>query len=195
MKKSIAFLLVGLISGLSLGWWLYRPGAPKIEPPAPAIRQSDGSLILERKPDPSAKAPAEIPKGAHLERVERVVIQPRPTPVQDDNSGARDGANTRTTTICRPAEVDLSLLKMRDKTERVVASSPDGKIVGGVDIPVAPIAASPQITRWSVSALYGYDVTRARAVWGAGLSYSRGPFVVTTGAIGSTAFVGAGLKF
>lgn len=193
MKKSIAFLLVGLISGLSLGWWLYRPGAPKIGPPAPAIRQSDGSLIMERKPDPSAKAPAEIPKGAHLERVERVVIQPRPTPVEDGNSGARDVPNTRS--ICPPAEVDLSLLKMPDKTERVVASSPDGKIVGGVDIPVAPNPPGPRIHRWSVSALYGYDVTRARATLGAELTYSRGPFVVTTGAIGSTAFVGAGLKF
>jgi hypothetical protein len=193
VKKSIAFLLLGLSTGLSLGWWLYRPGAPKIEPPAPAIRQSDGSLILERKPDPSAKAPAEIPKGAHLERIERVVIQPKPTPVQGANSGALDDANPRL--ICPPAELDLSLLKMPDKTERVVASSPDGKIVGGVDIPVAPIPASTKIPRWSISALYGYDVTRARAVWGAGLSYSRGPFVVTTGAIGSTAFVGAGLKF
>ena len=193
MRKSIAFLLVGLISGLSLGWWLYRPGAPKIEPPAPAIRQSDGSLILERKPDPSAKAPAEIPKGAHLERVERVIVQPRPTPVQDRNSGVRDGANT--SSICPPAEIDLSLLKMPDKTERVVASSPDGKIVGGVDIPVAPIPATTRIARWSVSALYGYDATRARATLGAGLTYSRGPFVVTAGAIGSTTFVGAGLKF
>jgi hypothetical protein len=194
VKKSIAFLLVGLISGLSLGWWLYRPGAPKIEPPAPAIRQSDGSLILKRKPDPSAKAPAEIPKRAHLERVERVVIQPRPTPIQDGNSGAREGANMRTT-ICPPAELDLSLLKMPDKTERVVASSPDGKIVDGVDIPVAPTPASTKIPRWTISALYGYDVKRARTAWGAGLNYSRGPFVVTTGAIGSTAFVGAGLKF
>jgi len=193
VKNSIAFLVLGLISGLSLGWWLYRPGAPKIEPPAPSIRQSDGSLILERKQDPSAKAPAEIPKGAHLERIERVVIQSKPTSVQDDNSGSSDDANPPL--ICPPAELDLSLLRMPDKTERVVASSSDAKIVGGVDIPVAPIPASTKIPRWSVSALYGYDVTRARTAWGAGLSYSRGPFVVTTGAIGSTAFVGAGLKF
>jgi hypothetical protein len=193
VKKSIAFLVLGLISGLSLGWWLYRPGAPKVEPPAPAIRQSDGSLILERKPDPSAKAPAEIPKGAHLERIERVVIQPKATPVLDANSGTRDDANPRL--ICPPSELDLSLLRMPDKTERVAASSPDGKIVGGVDIPLAQIPASSRIPRWSISALYGYDLTRARATLGAELTYSRGPFVVTTGAIGSTAFVGAGLKF
>ena len=34
-----------------------------------------------------------------------------------------------------------------------------------------------------------------KSAWGVGLSYSRGPFVETAGSIGSTVFVGIGLKF
>jgi hypothetical protein len=83
VRKSLALLVVGLISGLSLGWWLYTPGAPKWEPPAPAVRQSDGSLILERKSDPTTKPPAEIPRGDKLVRVVTVEVRPKGTPVED----------------------------------------------------------------------------------------------------------------
>jgi hypothetical protein len=193
MKKSLALLLIGLISGLSLGWWLYNPGPPKWGPPAPAVRQSDGSLILERKPDPNAKAPAEIPRRSKLVRVVKVEVQPRATPVQDASSATPDGASQRL--ICPSAEVDLSLLQNSDKTERVVASSPEGAIVGGVDVPVAPLPKLPKDARWTLSALRGYDVTRAKTAWGVGLSYSRGSFLATAGAIGSTTFVGIGVKF
>ncbi len=193
MKKSLAFLMVGLISVISLGLLLYRPGPPKWEPPAPAVRQRDGSIVLERKPDPAAKALAEIPRGAKLERVVRVEVQPKAMPVQEGNSATAGGADLPS--ACPPAEVDLTLLRQPDKTERVVASSPNGTIISGLDIPVAPLPKDQRIPRWSVSALRGYDATRTRAAWGGAVSYSRGPFVGTAGAVRSVAFVGIGLKF
>ncbi len=193
MRKSLAFLLMGLISGISLGWWLYNPGPPKWESPAPAVRQWDGSLMLERKPDPTAKAPAEIPRGSKLLRVVKVEVQPKATPVQDANSGLVDGANP--SLICSPAEVDLSLVQRPDSTERVIASSPNTTILSGLDIPAAPIPNIARIPRWSASALRGYELARARASWGAEVSYSHGPFVATGGAVGTTAFVGIGLRF
>jgi hypothetical protein len=192
VTKSLAFLVVGLIGGVSLGWWLYRPGAPKWEPPAPAVRQSDGSLILQRKSDPTAKAPAQIPHGSKLLRVVRVEVQPKPTLVGDGNSATVDGTNRL---ICPPAEVDLSLLRNPDKTERFVASSPDGRVISGIDIPVAPIPPIPKIPRWSFSALRGYDLYQTRVTWGGAVSYSRGPIALTGGAIGNVLFVGAGVRF
>jgi len=67
------------------------------------------------------KAPAGIPRGGNLERVVKVEVQPKPTPAQRG-----------------PAEVDLSLFQKPDRTERVVASSPNAAILSGQDIPVAP---------------------------------------------------------
>jgi hypothetical protein len=189
MRKSLAFLVVGLISGISLGW-LYNP-APRWEPPAPAVRQSDGSLILERKSDPTAKAPAGIPRGSKLVRVVKVEVQPKPTRVQDHNSDTLDGTNVAL--ICPPAEIDLSLIRTPDNTERVVSSSPNGTILSGVDIPVAPVRIA-KIARWSVSALSGYETTRAHRALGGSIAYWRGPFLLQGGAVGSTAFVGIGLR-
>ena len=135
------------------------------------------------------KAPAEIPHGGKPVRVVRVETQPKATPIQNC-SKVGDAAAA----ICPPTKVDLSLFQRPDKAERVVASSPNGTITRGLNIPVALVPKVPRVQRWSVSALRGYDVARGKSAWGAGLSYTRGPFVGTTGAIGSTAFLGIGLK-
>jgi hypothetical protein len=192
VKKYLAVLIVGLVSGLSLGWLLYHPRAAKMETPAPEIRQSDGSLVLERKPDAAAKAPAEIPRGAKLERVVKVEIQPKPT-IALGGSSAPGGADA--VPVCPVAELDLALLRNQDNSERVVASTPNGEIISGVDIPVTPMPQVARVPRWTVSALRGYDLMRSKAAWGAGLSYARGPFVLTGGAVGSTVFIGAGIRF
>jgi hypothetical protein len=69
------------------------------------------------------------------------------TPVQGGNPCMSGDADPPA--ICPPAEVDLSLslLQESDKTERVVASSPNGAITGGLDIPVTPDPAVPKIPR------------------------------------------------
>lgn len=85
----------------------------------PSIRQADRSLILERKPNPRAKPKQSVPSGARAERVGSVTVQP-------ETAG--------------PVTVDWSLLKLTDNTRRIVASSPDGEVIGGVDVPVAVIA-------------------------------------------------------
>jgi hypothetical protein len=77
-------------------------------------------LILERKPDPNAKATAEIPPGSKLVRVVKVEVQPKATPVEEGGSGTLDGADVPL--ICPPAEVDLSLIRKSDNSERVSAN-------------------------------------------------------------------------
>lgn len=44
--------------------------------------------------------------------------------------------------------VDLSLVRMSDETRRVVASSTDGEIIGGLDIPV-DIRTQPEPKKWA----------------------------------------------
>ncbi len=179
-------IALGLILGLSLGWKLYRPAPVKPETPASAARQADGSLVLERAPD-SAPGPAPhlIPNGGREERRIRIIVKPRPvsgpvspagsppiTSVQPPSSNGTAcppcGANGL---ICPPVAVDLSLVRMPDKSRRVVASSPDGEVIGGVDIPIER-RTEPRPLKWAAGATYD-PIDRT---WGGFVNRDLGPF-------------------
>ena len=50
-----------------------------------------------------------------------------------------------------PITVDLSLVRLTDDTKRVIASSPDGEIVGGMDIPIETLAYKPRVWAAGIS--------------------------------------------
>ena len=213
----VAIAAVALIlAGFLVAWGIYRPKPAKPEPPAPAVRQADGSLELQRAPDgllpgaPGGSSPLkpaqEIPKGDKVERIVQVTVDPTVKVPSSRNAGGVSGGPATppgslelspgpySVAGCPPVTVDLTLVRAPDKTQRVIASSPNGEVVGGIDVPVQdqPI---PRIQRWTAAGLAGYDTHAGRNVFGGQVSYSRGPFVVSGGVIGGTAFVGAGLKF
>lgn len=127
----LAIALLG--AAAAAGWWLGRP-AKIVEPPAPAAAQADGSLILERAPDARAKPKQRVPRNARVERVVAVDVKPAPGALKDDRDSLR---------------VDLSLVRLPDSTRRVLASSPDGEVVGGLDIPVETAAPAPAPKKWA----------------------------------------------
>lgn len=142
----------GVASGVVLAafaWWWIAGSSPS-EPPAAAVRQGDGSLVLERKPDAKAKPAAQLPARAKLERQIQVVVQPERAD-------------------CPVCTVDLSLVRLPDDTRRVVASSPTGQIIGGLDVPVIPSTGTER--RWLAGALYN-------GRWGGLVAREVGPFVV-----------------
>lgn len=177
----------GLILGLSGGWALWGHRAPIAETPAVAMRQKDSSLVLERAPDPNAKAPSVIPKGGVLERVVHVTVLPGgPTATSRTNApesieGPNRGALPSTPAMATPAggcgavRVDLALVRMPDGSRRVVASSPDGAVLGGVDVPVTPAEALRPAPRWAAGPAYELQTGRM----GAALSRTIGPFVLS----------------
>ena len=128
---------LGVIIGASiaLGRWWAKPTAV-VEPAAPAVQQTDGSRVLARAPNATAKAKHQTPPDSKLERVVAVTVQPDAQPAASGKP-------------CPPLEVDLSLVRLPDDTRRVVASSPDGQVVGGVDIPVAAAALPPEPPAWA----------------------------------------------
>lgn len=131
---AVIFLAGGVV-GWSLGKHYYKPIATTASTSyAPAIQQKDGSLVLERNPTRPATPKQTLPPGARVERVVEVQVQP--------DTGAK------------PVSVDLTLVKMPDNTERVVASSPDGKVIGGVDVP-APTQAAPRTLKWAAGGVWG----------------------------------------
>jgi hypothetical protein len=208
--KALKIAAIGcvFVVGFGLAWVVYRPKPPKPEPAAPEIRQKDGSIVLERAPSGvSASArpgtaplkPAGIlPAGAKVEREIQLTVAPRipsawpGAPLQ--LNGRPFPGSSVPLSACPPLTIDLSLVRLKDQTHRVIASSPDGTIVGGLDVPVETPAPF-KIPRWSVEALAGYDSHAGRNVFGGAVSYGRGPFVVQGGVIGGIAFAGAGIRF
>ena len=138
---SIVAMIAAIIVAAALGWWLGQP-KPVQETYAPAQHQVDGSIILERRPDAAAKPNQETPPGAKVERVGRVTVQP--------SASARKQGPDQETTPCPPVSVDWSLVREPDGGRRFLASSPDGTIVGGVDVPVESAAVPSAPKRWAV---------------------------------------------
>ena len=159
-KRGVQALAASLIfvAGIGTGWMLWRPKALKVETYAPGKWQGDGSLVLERKPQPDVRPAHEIPKGAKLERVVQVKVKPRNgTPTAATGTPGSGPANVLPE--LPPVTVDLSLVRLPDQTRRVIASSPNGDVIGGVDIPVE--AARPvRSLRWAA----GYEF--AVSTWG-----------------------------
>jgi len=185
--------------------------------PAPEVRQVDGSLVLERRPDAAAKPAHVLPKGAKVERIVQVKIQPtvkdsltvRPrqfvgneTPLRDPQSGlwATDGPQTpsgetqavhqvsfkgingqKNFLLPPPITLDLTLVRMPDGGRRVVASSLDGEIVGGVDVPVDVPALTVRVPKNAMGGMYmpgGYGAWYHRALgrrWIVGAQVRRTP--------------------
>lgn len=177
LRAFFAGAILGAILALALGWVLYRPGPAPIEKPASAVRQGDGSLLVARGAagDVPKSAPHEIPRGGVEERRIHLEVRPRwttPPERAPDSSAPPMTEGWTSSSSCPPVTVDLSLVRMPDGTRRVVASSPDGDVVGGLDVPLERRPAEPRPLRWAAGASYGM-VDHSPGAW---VTYSRGPF-------------------
>lgn len=133
---------------------------PEVTKPLPAREQADGSLVLERDPDPAREpAPHAIPAGHVEER--RISVHVQPDVIRKSDTTNTDVSVTPACE-CKPVRVDLSLVRDTDGGRRVIASSPDGRILGGLDVPIAA------------------DSIFRNREWAAGVSYN--PFDGTPGA-------------
>ena len=177
----LATLVLGTALGLGAGWKLYRPKPAPSQTAAPAIRQADMSLALERKPEAKPQPKHQLPQGSILERQVQVTVQPTPSIPTNGQSipGSGDRELLTTNQISsslapKPITVDLSLVKMPDGTSRVIASSPDGTVSGGLDIPVGPPAPVVTMPKWQAGILYG----PSERTYGAFVTRVSGPFVL-----------------
>lgn len=143
-----ALAAVAIAAAAAFGWWLGRP-VKVIETPAPAVAQPDGSRILERRPDAKARPKQRVPKGARVERVMAVEVKP-------EGGGLKPGKET--------LRVDMSLVRLPDATRRVIASSPDGEVVGGLDIPVETAAPAPEPKKWAAGVSWS-PTHRTAGIW------------------------------
>lgn len=166
----------GLAVGLMSGWFLWGTVTPEPAPIyAEQIEQRDGSKILEVKPTAKpSKPPHAVPKGAKEERRVTVVVQPARGPIFHDPGISTGGDNLPAVDSCEcpPVTVNLSVIRLKDNLRRVQASSPDGTIISGVDVPIdspKPVKAFP----WAVGATYSFDGANR---FGAFVDRDLGPF-------------------
>lgn len=156
MKITLTVFVAGVGLGLSGGWFLWRsmPAAP--ETPAAEIVQADGSRVLERRPQASPKIAHKIPDGGKVERVIAVTVRPKvsgsPATAQptDERVNPAGGPGLP----CPDVHLDMSIVRMPDDSRRVVASSPDGEVIGGIDIPVTPEKPAPKPLKWAAGGYY-----------------------------------------
>lgn len=143
----LALSIIGAAIAVVLLWPHPRP---VIETAKPAVVQPDNSLILERTDtQPSVKPPHVVPKGSTVERVVQVKVKPKVViadGIKDAPSLSPDAKPAN-----NPITVDLSLVRLKDDTKRVIASSPDGEIVGGMDIPIETLAYKPRVWAAGIS--------------------------------------------
>jgi hypothetical protein len=153
----IVSALTGIVIGLFIGHSLYYKPAAK-ETPAIAVKQRDKSLILARDPDAKAKPAHEIPKGATVERIVKVIVKAKPeqtNPVESTKRAEPDHiADVGKMIDCPPVNLDLSLVRMPDETRRVIVSSQNGDILDGIDIPVEAAKPVSDDKKWAIGATY-----------------------------------------
>lgn len=167
-------LAIGVAAGMTFGWHLWRPKKSVNETTAAAIVQNDGSVMLAKQPDASAKPAQSIPQGAVVERVVYVTVQPKPSPGQSGaalppipGSGATALQQTPSVgQLCPPVRVDLTLVRMTDGRRRVLASSPDGTVIPGasMDVPVEDAKPAPRELKWAAGAVVGQTSTGDKSI-------------------------------
>lgn len=160
-------LALGVTAGLTTGWTLWSPKKGRAEVYAPAIRNEDKSLVLEKKPMADAKPAQQVPKGAVVERVVYVEVQPHgPSAVVPPTTPGSTVTEPQATPSWprSTVRVDLTLYRLTDGTRRVVASSPDGDVVGGLDVPVEDAKPQPRELKWAAGGVYGTTAWGDKAV-------------------------------
>ena len=188
--------LGAVLIGMWLGAQLSKPKTVAHETAAPAVRQADSSLVLPRAPDSAAAPQHLIPKGDKLEREIRVTVQPKPAliatkPVKDS------AGNLYCPCTAGPVHLDLSLVRLPDLTHRVIASSPDGAVTGGIDVPVDTIVAAHREPKWAAGPLYDPGNRR----WGGTIDRELGPLRVSASELppqrgfGNEVLVGLRVRF
>lgn len=95
---------------------------------------------------------------------------------------------------CAPVTVDLGLVRMPDRTRRVVATSPDGEILGGVDIPIEDVRM-PRALRWSAGITYAPQYREFGAFVDRDLGPLRVGLELQQRREGLTAMARAGIRF
>lgn len=137
-------------AGVALGYLIWgREVAVVHEGVAHEQTMDDGSVVLHRDPAGDIATPApERPAGHTAVRTVEIEVLPPPVEVP--------AGQCPRTVICPPVTVRLDLLRAADGTYRAQASSADGTILSGIDVPLEP-ALVPAVRPWAAGLTHDGD--------------------------------------
>ena len=156
----VALVLVfGL--GLGAGYRLFRSKPTPPEKPAAAIVQSDGSLVVARTVDGSAKPPMVVPSGYRVLHQGSVVVAPKPVATPTD---PKPGVADPLPAIQSSTTLNWELIQGKDGDDRFVVKSPDGTVVSATDVAVGSERPAPKELKWAAGGIYGLNTSGGKSV-------------------------------
>ena len=164
---TLASLLVAFGLGLGLGWKVFRK-VPTVasERPEAQVIQKDGSVVLARTTDPTAKPEMIVPKGDRVLHQGYLTVRFASGAATAQTTGSPQQAAPPLPSVPdlpTPLRIDYSLLQQPDGTDRLVFKGPSGTVVGGEDVVVSE-PAQPRALNWTVGATR-YIRERTYGVW------------------------------
>lgn len=136
----IVGIVLAVAASFIVGWKLWHK-EPVQETYAAEERQPDGSLVVERKPDPKAKPNQMVPKGAVVERIGHIKVETAPADLKPGEVNP-----------CPPVDIDTTLVRLTDNTRRELLSS-NGRIISATDTPVEAAAPYKEL-KWAAGISY-----------------------------------------
>ncbi len=175
IKLIIAVVLLSLscLFGVFIGYKVFD-NKPQIvvQHSASEKRIDKDTIILAKEPDKNVKADIPMPKGATLDRVVKFSVKQKAKPKdiqeapqthrQQGDLGGKTG-DKPLDELCPPIDISLALITDKDKQQRVVASSPNGDIVGGIDIPAHDLTIPAEPKKWAIGA--SYNSLKVGGIW------------------------------
>lgn len=196
MTTAIAAFLIGCL----FMFYVMRPEVTQ-ERTAAEIRHADGAVTLAKDPAAGARVDAEaptptLPAGKHTRTVILKVVpktqpkvEPKPQPPGDDGM-----CITIEPAECPAVTVRLDLTETSEGS-RVTASSPDGEIFGGLDVPRLPMI-TPRELKWAAGVAVATTVSTAPITTVGGfIDRDWGPFRTGLVVLPGEAHVKFGLRF
>lgn len=166
-KGYLLTAVCGAALGLTTGWMIFdgkrNQSIPTVQIYQPQTIQSDGSIVLEKKPTDSATPRATVPAHSDVQRVVQIQVKPRMLPTIDGAAPVTDPS---------PIDLEVSIIKNKDGQTRAIVSSTNGDVIGGIDIPVQE-KSSKVAPKWAVGVTYNL----CNKSYGAFVSRDLGPFV------------------
>jgi len=178
IKLILASILLCLscLSGIYIGYKMFD-NKPEVvvQHSAGEVVVNPNTKILAKQPDKDAKADMPLPKGATLERMIKFSVRQKAKQTQEgDSSQSTESRNvegkvggvsgeTSLDELCPPIDISLALILDKDQQQRVEAYSPNGDIVGGIDIPVRDITIPKEAKKWAVG--MSYNTLEVKGLW------------------------------
>jgi len=176
IKLILASILLCLscLSGIYIGYKMFD-NKPEVvvQHSAGEVVVNPNTKILAKQPDKEAKADMPLPKGATLERLVKFSVKQKKLPAQPTQEGIQTtnvegkvggvSGETSLDELCPPIDISLALILDKDKQQRVEAYSPNGDIVGGIDIPVRDITIPKEAKKWAVG--MSYNTLEVKGLW------------------------------